>query len=107
MQRSRTDPLHLPTYAGLAEGLPRAKHSHSQLICAASHVPMDEHNPPMMMRNGYVYGQAALKAQAERDHGVVTCLVTGEGGGGGALVVLGRRHARGADSCWGSGCVLC
>ncbi|KAL6779940.1 hypothetical protein ACKKBG_A14385 [Auxenochlorella protothecoides x Auxenochlorella symbiontica] len=77
IQRSRADPLHLATYAGLAEGLPRAKHSHSHLICAISHVPMDEHNPPLVMKNGHVYGQAALRAQADRDDGVVTCPVTG------------------------------
>lgn len=78
VQRSRADPLHLATYAGLAEGLPRAKHSHSHLICAISHVPMDEHNPPLVMKNGHVYGQAALRAQADRDDGVVTCPVTGK-----------------------------
>ena len=33
---SKEDPLHLPAFRKLAEGLPYAKHAHSKLICAIS-----------------------------------------------------------------------
>ena len=73
----REDPLHLPHFARLAEGLPRAKHVHSKLVCALSGEVMSEHNPPMVLPNGYVYSQAALTAMAAADGGKVTCPNTG------------------------------
>lgn len=54
----REDPLHLPAFRTLAEGLPFAKHVHSKLICAISHTLMNEHNPPAALPNGWVAGQA-------------------------------------------------
>lgn len=83
--RSRADPLRLPAFAALAAALPRAKHSNSQLICALSHDLMDEDNAPLVLPNGYVYGERALRQQAALDEGHVTCPVTGtqfEAGGG-------------------------
>ena len=50
----REDPLHLPAFRTLAEGLPFAKHVHSKLICAISHTLMNEHNPPAALPNGCV-----------------------------------------------------
>lgn len=41
----------------LAKTLPFAHHSQSYLICALSGDPMNEHNPPLVLPNGYVYGQ--------------------------------------------------
>lgn len=41
----------------LTEGLPYARRSQSRLICRLSGLPMDDDNPPMMLPNGYVYGQ--------------------------------------------------
>ena len=41
----------------LAKTLPFAHHSQSYLICALSGEPMNEHNPPLVLPNGYVYGQ--------------------------------------------------
>ncbi|KAK2076489.1 hypothetical protein QBZ16_001015 [Prototheca wickerhamii] len=75
--RSRADPLRLPAFAALAAALPRAKHSNSQLICALSHDLMDEDNAPLVLPNGYVYGERALRQQAALDEGHVTCPVTG------------------------------
>lgn len=48
----REDPLHLPAFRQLAEGLPYARHVHSKLICAITHELMDEHNPPAALPNG-------------------------------------------------------
>ncbi|PRW44610.1 macrophage erythroblast attacher [Chlorella sorokiniana] len=73
----REDPLHLPAFRTLAEGLPFAKHVHSKLICAISHTLMNEHNPPAALPNGYVYSQKALHDMAAANGGRVTCPRTG------------------------------
>jgi macrophage erythroblast attacher len=41
----------------LAERLPHAHCSQSRLICRLSGLPLNEHNLPMMLPNGYVYGE--------------------------------------------------
>ena len=41
----------------LATPLPFSHSSQSYLICRLSGQPMDEHNPPMLLPNGYVYGE--------------------------------------------------
>jgi macrophage erythroblast attacher len=73
---SREDPLHLPAFRKLAEGLPSAKHVHSKLVCAISREVMNEHNPPMVLPNGYVYSDRALAAMAVESGGTVTCPCT-------------------------------
>ena len=45
----------------LGKTLPFAHHSQSYLICALSGEPMNEHNPPLVLPNGYVYGQKVKK----------------------------------------------
>ena len=45
---SREDPLHLPAFRTLAQGLPFAKHVHSKLVCAVTKEIIDEHNPPFV-----------------------------------------------------------
>lgn len=41
----------------LAQPLPFAHCSQSRLVCAISGLPLNEHNLPMMLPNGYVYGE--------------------------------------------------
>lgn len=74
---SREDPLHLESFRNLAESLPYAKHVHSKLICAVSHTVMNEHNPPMVLPNGYVYSEHAMAAMAAENEGKVKCPHTG------------------------------
>eukprot|EP00731_Ephydatia_muelleri_P020393 Em0013g120a len=62
----------------LAHLLPFAHCSQSYLICTISGKPMNEHNPPMVLPNGYVYGEQALKKMAQEKGGVVTCPRTKE-----------------------------
>ena len=62
----------------LAQGLPRAKHVHSKLVCPVSGQMMDEHNLPMVMPNGTVYSEAAVKLLTGLDGRTVTCPKTGE-----------------------------
>jgi len=62
----------------LAAPLPFAHCSQSRLICSMSGKPMNEHNHPLMLPNGYVYGQQALKKMADEYGGNVVCPRTKE-----------------------------
>lgn len=44
----------------LASPLPFAHCSQSRLVCAISGLPLNEHNTPMMLPNGYVYGEQVI-----------------------------------------------
>lgn len=57
---SREDPLHLPAFRALAQGLPFAKHVHSKLVCAVTKEIIDEHNPPMVRALGCACDQLQL-----------------------------------------------
>lgn len=74
----RQDPLHLPSFRELAKDLPSAKHVHSKLICAISGKTMSEHNPPLVLPNGYVYSTQALENLAAKNNGVVKCPITSD-----------------------------
>ena len=41
----------------LSNPLPFSHCSQSYLICSLSGEPMNEHNPPMALPNGYIYGE--------------------------------------------------
>ncbi|KXZ46821.1 hypothetical protein GPECTOR_40g555 [Gonium pectorale] len=58
---SREDPLRLPAFQRLAEGLPYAKHMHSKLVCAVTKEIMTDANPPMVLPNGMVYSQRGVE----------------------------------------------
>lgn len=70
------DPLHLPAFRTLAAGLPHAKHVHSKLVCSFTGQVMGEHNPPMVLPNGLVYSEAAVR-QLSVD-GALVCPCTGD-----------------------------
>jgi len=74
---SREDPLHLPAFQRLAEGLPFAKHVHSKLVCSVTREIMNDANPPMVLPNGYVYSAKAVERLLEAGGGSkLTCPVT-------------------------------
>ena len=54
------------TLGKLAQGLPFAHHVNSGLVCRISGEIMNEHNPPLVLPNGYVYSRKALEEQAEK-----------------------------------------
>jgi macrophage erythroblast attacher len=39
---------------------------------------MNEHNPPMALPNGYVYGEKALLKMSQANKGLVTCSRSGD-----------------------------
>ncbi|PVD31056.1 hypothetical protein C0Q70_10333 [Pomacea canaliculata] len=62
----------------LAQPLPFAHCANSRLICTITGHSLNEHNPPMMLPNGYIYGQAALLRMAADNDGRVVCPRTRE-----------------------------
>lgn len=61
----------------LASSLPCAHCSQSRLVCAISGMPLNEHNQPLMLPNGHVYGSVSLNQMASQNKGRVTCPRTG------------------------------
>ncbi|XP_064383762.1 E3 ubiquitin-protein transferase MAEA-like [Halichondria panicea] len=66
-------PVCSKSFNELAKSLPFAHCSQSYLTCNLSGQPMNEHNPPLMLPNGYVYGEKALKDMGLQNDGEVTC----------------------------------
>jgi macrophage erythroblast attacher len=62
----------------LAAHLPCAHCSQSRLVCYISGQPLNEHNQPLVLPNGYVYGEQSLRAMAAQNGGRVTCPRTRE-----------------------------
>ena len=56
-ERNPQCPVCSKPFNALAKPLPYAHCSQSYLICSLSGNPMNEHNPPMALPNGYVYGE--------------------------------------------------
>lgn len=71
--RNRECPICSEDLNRLAYSLPCAHSSQSKLICYISGEPMNEHNQPLMLPNGYVYGTKALQAMADSNNGQVIC----------------------------------
>ncbi|DBA01195.1 TPA: hypothetical protein N0F65_002330 [Lagenidium giganteum] len=64
----------------LCAKLPFAHHPLSRLVCRVTRTVMDEHNPPLVLPNGYVYSQQAvaqMTQQSERKD-TITCIETRE-----------------------------
>jgi len=62
----------------LAHEVPSSHHLNSTLVCALSGRIMDDLNPPMAFKNGYVYSYQALEDMASKDGGRVTCPRSGQ-----------------------------
>lgn len=77
-QRNPECPLCSPLFNELAKKLPYPCCSQSRLICSISGQIMNEHNPPMMLPNGYIYGELGLKAMAAQNNGRIRCPKTHE-----------------------------
>ncbi|KAK0423707.1 hypothetical protein QR680_008289 [Steinernema hermaphroditum] len=60
-----------PDVYDLAEGLPIRHSSQSLLICSHTGEKIDEDNIPMMLPNGYVYGQNAINEMTNEKNEVV------------------------------------
>ncbi|XP_043217556.1 E3 ubiquitin-protein transferase MAEA-like isoform X1 [Amphibalanus amphitrite] len=71
-------PVCQPPLNELARPLPFSHCTQSRLLCALSGKPIDEHNPPMVLPNGNVYGRLALQGLAADMKGRVICPRTQE-----------------------------
>ncbi|XP_028157101.1 E3 ubiquitin-protein transferase MAEA [Ostrinia nubilalis] len=65
-----------PPLNALARTLPHAHCSHSRLVCRISGRPLNEHNQPMVLPNGQVYGEKAIKEMVKL--GSIVCPKTKE-----------------------------
>ncbi|KAG8177877.1 hypothetical protein JTE90_004271 [Oedothorax gibbosus] len=72
-ERNADCPVCSPALNQLAQNLPYSHCSQSRLVCHISGDPLNEHNHPLMLPNGYVYGEVALKQMALENNGKVTC----------------------------------
>ena len=62
----------------LASNLPCAHCSQSRLVCYISGQPLNEHNHPLVLPNGHVYGEQSLRRMASENNGRITCPRTKE-----------------------------
>ncbi|KAK7508633.1 hypothetical protein BaRGS_00000199 [Batillaria attramentaria] len=62
----------------LAQPLPYAHCANSRLICTITGESLNEHNPPMMLPNGHIYGLGALSKMANDNDGRIVCPRTRE-----------------------------
>ncbi|XP_030764152.1 E3 ubiquitin-protein transferase MAEA isoform X1 [Sitophilus oryzae] len=62
----------------LADPLPFAHCSQSRLYCHITGLPLNENNQPMMLPNGYIYGEQALEVMAKENNGQIICPKTKE-----------------------------
>ena len=78
LERNNECPVCHPALNHLAGQLPFAHCSQSKLICYISGKPLNENNRPLMLPNGYVYGEHALNKMANENDGQIVCPRTKE-----------------------------
>ena len=78
IKRNNECPVCHPALNKLASPLPFAHCSQSRLICQISGKPLNENNRPMMLPNGFVYGEHALIKMATENDGIIVCPRTKE-----------------------------
>ncbi|XP_046383969.1 E3 ubiquitin-protein transferase MAEA [Ischnura elegans] len=76
--RNQSCPVCQELLNALALPLPFAHCSQSRLVCCISGLPLNEHNQPMMLPNGHVYGEQSLSQMAAENNGQVICPKTKE-----------------------------
>lgn len=59
----------------IAKNLPFSHCAQSRLICRVTGLPLNEHNLPMMLPNGQIYGQLAIP-QITKEPNIVVCPIT-------------------------------
>ncbi|CAG9794861.1 unnamed protein product [Diatraea saccharalis] len=69
-------PVCQPPLNTLSRSLPHAHCSHSRLVCRITNEPLNEHNQPMVLPNGQVYGEKAIKEMVKL--GSIVCPKTKE-----------------------------
>ncbi|KAK3857507.1 hypothetical protein Pcinc_036246 [Petrolisthes cinctipes] len=66
-------PVCQPALNALASPLPYAHCSQSRLVCHISGDQLNENNQPLMLPNGYVYGEKALRQMASENNDTIVC----------------------------------
>ncbi|KAL1450217.1 hypothetical protein WDU94_002661 [Cyamophila willieti] len=76
--RNKSCPVCTEPFNSLAKGLPYAHCTQSRLVCSISGLQLNEYNQPIVLPNGYVYGEQALEKMAAENNGQVQCPKTKE-----------------------------
>eukprot|EP00009_Paramoeba_aestuarina_P014347 CAMPEP_0201533442 /NCGR_PEP_ID=MMETSP0161_2-20130828/53250_1 /ASSEMBLY_ACC=CAM_ASM_000251 /TAXON_ID=180227 /ORGANISM="Neoparamoeba aestuarina, Strain SoJaBio B1-5/56/2" /LENGTH=157 /DNA_ID=CAMNT_0047937463 /DNA_START=549 /DNA_END=1019 /DNA_ORIENTATION=- len=66
-------PTCFPLLQELSRSLPLSQRTTSSVVCRITGEVMDEHNPPMVLPNGYVYSQKAMEEMSKKNGGLITC----------------------------------
>lgn len=74
-KKNRDCPICSPLLNELAKNLPYPHCSQSKLICPISGQPVNEHNPPMMFEEGYIFGEQSIRQAIARD-GYFSCPIS-------------------------------
>lgn len=70
-------PVCQPNFNEVAEHLPFSHCAQSRLICRVTGDPLNEHNLPMMLPNGQIFGQQAID-EMTKDDGTIVCPITNQ-----------------------------
>ncbi|KAI5715585.1 hypothetical protein M8J77_018906 [Diaphorina citri] len=76
--RNKSCPVCTEPFNTLAKSLPYAHCTQSRLVCSISGLQLNEYNQPIVLPNGYVYGEQALSKMAAENDGKVQCPKTKE-----------------------------
>lgn len=76
--RNKSCPVCTEPFNSLARCLPYAHCTQSRLVCSISGLQLNEYNQPIVLPNGYVYGEQALTKMAAENNGQVMCPKTKE-----------------------------
>lgn len=75
--RNMNCPVCQPHISEIAEPLPFSHCAQSRLMCRVTKKPLNEHNLPMMLPNGQIFGEKALD-EITKENGLVVCPVTNQ-----------------------------
>lgn len=68
-------PVCQPDFNEIAKNLPYSHCAQSRLICRVTGLPLNEHNLPMMLPNGQIFGERAIP-EISKENGLVVCPIT-------------------------------
>ena len=77
-EQSQDCPVCNRLFNDLSKPLPFAHSSQSRLICNISGERMNEHNHPLMLPNGYVYGECSIQSIVSEGNGDIICPKTND-----------------------------
>ena len=66
-------PVCSKTLGAIAEKVQILPRSHSRIVCWVTGEVLDDSNPPMVLPNGFVYSEKAVRGMTNASNGNITC----------------------------------